>query len=247
MADLKRYTAQVPLGEGCLVSIEGPEHNHIANVMRHQKGDKVILLNGDGYDYTAEIIAITKKRAQLQVLSKEKNHRHTHIRLAMLCALLKGDAGDWQAVKLSELGAHLLIPFVSKNCVVRGGSNRAERLRRAALESSKQCKRAVPMEVTEIMGFNVALDSVEDYNIKIIAYEGERKATLKEALSGVERGISVAVAIGPEGGFAEEEVSLALQKGFKPVTLGKTVLKADTAAIAAASAILFEAGEWAFE
>jgi 16S rRNA U1498 N3-methylase RsmE len=63
MADLKRYTAQVPLGEGCLVSIEGPEHNHIANVMRHQKGDKVILLNGDGYDYTAEIIAITKKRA----------------------------------------------------------------------------------------------------------------------------------------------------------------------------------------
>jgi len=247
MADLKRYTTQAELVEGGMVSIEGSEHNHMANVMRHRKGDKVILLNGDGYDYTAQIIDITKKSAQLQVISKEKNHRHTHITLTMLCALLKGDAGDWQAVKLSELGARLFIPFVSKNCVVKGESNRADKLRRAALESSKQCKRAVPMEVAPIMDFETALDSVEGYDIKIIAYEAEKKATLKEALSDIERGMSVAVVIGPEGGFSEEEVALAVGKGFKPVTLGKTVLKADTAAIAAASAILFEAGEWAFE
>lgn len=181
------------------------------------------------------------------MLFKEENLRRTNIRLAMLCALLKGDAGESQAVKLSELGAGVFIPFVSKNCVAKGDSGKAEKLRRAALESSKQCKRAVPMQVADILDYEKALDSVDGCDIKIIAYEGERSSTLKDALVGIRSGMGVAVAIGPEGGFSEEEIELALKKGFKSVTLGKTVLKADTAAIAAASAVLFEAGEWAFE
>jgi 16S rRNA (uracil1498-N3)-methyltransferase len=242
--DYKRFIIKQNCRVGDCVTVEGVQYNHMINVTRQRKGDCVILLNGDGYDYTAQIKEIDKRSATLVVLDKEKNNRFTRLALKVFCGLLKGDGSEFQAEKLSELGAVEFTPFISENCVVKSDSKKAERIMRIAEESSKQCKRAVPLKVSQIVSFKEALDIAKSCEIKLIAYEFEANNTLKQALSGVEDCTSAALFIGPEGGFTEEEIKEAASFGFAAITLGKTILKADTAAIAAASAILYEAGEW---
>lgn len=244
MADLKRYITEQTLEKGQTVIIDGAQYNHMINAMRHTTGENVILLNGDGYDYTAQIKEITKKSAQLVITEKQINNRTTRLKLNVYCGLLKGDGALEQAVKLSELGVYSFTPFISENCVVKPGSNKLERIIRVAEESSKQCKRAVPIKINPIINFNEALIQSQNCQIKIIAYEAEQKTPLKFALKDIEKVESAALFIGAEGGFTEQEISKAISSGFTPVTLGKTILKADTAAISAASAILYEAGEW---
>lgn len=220
----------------------GSELHHMADVMRQKAGESVILLCGDGFDYTARIESINKKSAVLSVLDKEKNPRETKFRLTVLCGLLKGEGSENQVAALSELGVYKFIPFVSRYCTAAESENKNLRLRRKALESAKQCKRAYAMEVGEILSFAQAIESVKDLPVKIIAYECERQTALKTALQKADS--EAALVIGSEGGFAEEEILLAQSKGFIAATLGKTILKADTAATAAAAAVLFNAGEW---
>lgn len=246
MSDLKRYIIEQDLKVGLSVVISGTQYNHMANVIRQKVGDKVILLNGDGYDYTAEILEFTKQNAILNILEKAENERKTRLKLTVLCGLLKGDGSENQAVKLSELGVCEFVPFISENCVVTNDSKKYERLNRIALESSKQCKRAVPIIVSEIKTFKQALDSIKNIKLKIIAYENEKGNTLKNALNDVGNLDEVALIIGAEGGFTEEEINAAISYGCVAVTLGKTILKADTAAIASAAVVLYEAGEWSY-
>ena len=244
MSDLKRYFIQQDLSKGLTALIGGAQYNHLVNVIRQKKGDKIILLNGDGYDYTAEIIEISKQNATVLILDKQENLRKTKINLTVFCGLLKGDTSENQAVKLSELGIYEFVPFISENCVIKKDSKKAERLNRVASESSKQCKRAIPIKVSDIKSYSEILNNLKNYQIKIIAYEQEKNNTLKQALKGIEICKNAALIIGPEGGFSKAEVDMAINAGCNVVTLGKTILKADTAAISAAAAILYEAGEW---
>lgn len=244
MAEKKRYILQQNLCIGNTVIIEGIQYNHMVNVLRQNKGDEVILLNGDGFDYTAKIIEINKKNAMLSVTEKNENLRKTRIKLTVLCGLLKGDNSENQAVKLSELGSYEFVPFISENCVVKSNSKKYDRINKVALESSKQCKRAIPIKVSDIKNYIEALNYIKDYDLKIIAYEFENTNTLKENLKNIKNCNNVALIIGPEGGFTENEIKQAVNNGCKAVTLGKTILKADTAAISAAAAILYEADEW---
>ncbi len=244
MSDLKRYFIQNDISKDNYLTVQGAQYNHMVNVMRHRTGDRVIILNGDGYDYTAEIKEIGKHGAQLYIIDKEVNERKLRLNLKVYCGLLKGEGSEYQAVKLSELGVSEFTPFISENCVVKSGSGKAERLMRVAEESSKQCKRAVPIKVNEILTYDDALNAANSCGIKVIAYELENNNTLKEILKDINKQTSAALFIGPEGGFTLEEIRRAESSGFTAVTLGKTILKADTAAIAAASAILYEAGEW---
>lgn len=242
MADLKRYFIGQKLSVGQSVELSGSELHHLSDVMRQKAGDSVILLCKDGFDYTARIESINKKSAVLSVYGKEKNTRETKFKLTVLCGLLKGEGSENQVSALSELGVYKFIPFISRYCTAAKSENKTQRLRRKALESAKQCKRAYAMEVGEILSFADALESVKDLPVKIIAYECEKHTALKTALQNAEK--EAALVIGSEGGFAEEEILLAQSKGFTAATLGKTILKANTAATAAAAAMLYNAGEW---
>lgn len=244
MPDLKRYIINEGLALNKDITITGLQHNHIVNVMRHNTGDSVILLCGDGFDYTGEITQITKKEVLVRIKEKNENRRRTKCSLTVACGFLKGGGNETQAVKCSELGAAEFLPFVSENCAVKRDSAKPDRLRRIADESSKQCKRAIPMSVTEIFDFKGMLNYIKGFDIKIFAYENENINTLKKALSGVNADGKIAVIIGPEGGFSQKEAELAKSSGCKSVTLGRTVLKADTAAVACASAVLCLLGEW---
>lgn len=244
MSDLKRYTIDEKITVGQNIEITGVQQNHIVNVMRHKAGDKIILLCGDGFDYTCDIIQTTKKTAAVHIISKQENMHKCKSKLTVICGLIKGEGNDCQAVKCSELGVYEFVPFVSGNCVIDKSSGKAERLKRIAAESSKQCKRAVPMAVTDTLDFTEVLNYIKDFDIKIIAYENENKNSLKNALQKFGKADKIALIIGSEGGFTEKEIDLAKSYGCVSVTLGKTILKADTAAIAAASAVLFGLGEW---
>lgn len=155
---------------------------------------------------------------------------------------MKGEGSENQVAALSELGVAKFVPFISQYCAAAYGENKTERLARRALESAKQCKRAFPMEVSPILKFEKALLSVKDVPLKIMAYENETQNSLKDALKDI--GQEAVLVIGSEGGFSQSEAEYAINLGFKTVTLGKIVLKAETAAPAAAAAVMFEAGEW---
>jgi 16S rRNA (uracil1498-N3)-methyltransferase len=240
--DLKRFFLSKNLNIGETAELDGSEFHHMKNVVRHKEGDSVILLNGDGYDYLAQIAGMGKKSALLRITDKTKNPNAPKLKLTVLCGLLKGEGSENQAAALSELGVYKFIPFISQYCAAGYGENKNERLARKALESAKQCKRAYPMEVSPIVKFEEALLSVKDIPLKIMAYENERQSHLKDALKGI--GQEAALVIGPEGGFSPGEAEYAAKLGFKAVTLGRIILKAETAATACTAAVMFGAGEW---
>ena len=158
--------------------------------------------------------------------------------------LFNGDGNDVQALKCSELGVKAFVPFVSRNTVVTMNTNRAERLRRIAEESGKQCKRSALMHVHHVMTFSEALMAAEGCTLKLFAYEKETARGLFSAMQAAEGAKDIALLVGCEGGFTAEEAAKAVRAGFVAVSLGKTILKADTAAVAGAAAVLCCAKAW---
>lgn len=224
MAD--RFYAPEPLAPGEFI-LEGPEAHHLAHVRRFDAGDEVVLFNGDGRQYPARVTSIGKREVRLEVIRVEAPSRELGFALHVAAALPKGDRGDFLIEKLTELGVTDFTPLAAARSVVRAGETKAEKLRRAVIEASKQCGRNVLMRVH-------APARVEDWlgleslpPTRWIAHAGGTTPAVAQAIQG-----GVAVAVGPEGGFTEEEVAAAVRSGFERVGLGPRVLRVETAALA---------------
>lgn len=224
--------------------LSNSEYNHLVNVMRIQAGEQVIVCTGDGYDYFCEVSAIGKKSVVLSILGKQENKAMPRTNLTLFQAIPKGDKMDTIVQKCTELGVAGIVPVVSQYTTVTLDTNKRERMKKIALESLKQCGGAVPVTIGEACSFSDACAQFSRYKHIIMPYELEKTGTLKEAMTGFFRGDSIALVIGSEGGFSALEAGQAVRFGAKLVTLGRRILRADTAAISTAAAILYEAGEW---
>ncbi|HVK11854.1 MAG TPA: 16S rRNA (uracil(1498)-N(3))-methyltransferase [Gemmataceae bacterium] len=221
MAD--RFYHPGPLGLGD-VTLDGPEAHHLANVRRFGPGDVVALFNGDGREYPATVIEVGKKRARLHVTTVETPDREIGFRLHLAAALPKGDRGDFLIEKLTELGVTDFTPLLTERGVVKADDAKAEKLRRAVIEASKQCGRNVLMTVHPPAKWSDWCRTVT----------GERYLAHPGAAARGSAHRDVTVAVGPEGGFADAEVAAAVATGWHLLSLGKTVLRVETAALAAA-------------
>ncbi len=227
MAD--RFYTPDSLAPGEL-ALTGAEAHHLVAVRRFEPGDHVVLFNGDGYDYPAEVLSAGKRSVALTVFSPVATDRELGFPLVIGSALPKGDRADFLIEKLTELGATRFIPLVTTRAVVQPKPTVVEKFERAVIEASKQCGRNRLMAIDPPRRWDEFLRLTDVPSNRIVLHTGPD-------LVPVARSGGCVVAVGPEGGFTPEELAQATTAGWGVASLGPRVLRVETAAIAAAAVL----------
>ena len=215
------------------------ESRHARNVLRLAEGDEVTLFDGSGSEYSAVVTRADKNGVSVHVVRAQTSDREPTTDVFLLVGALKGDKTELVVQKATELGANRIGVFSSRYCAAYMNENKLERLRRVAREAAKQCLRAAVPQVEYFASLPAALAAAKGYESKFFACEflpsGEGRIA--------DMGASVAAVVGSEGGFSEEEYALAADMGYTGISLGRRILRAETAAVALLSVIMYEAGE----
>lgn len=223
--------------------ISGEEAQHISRVLRMKKGDGVTFCDGEGSFYEAVLECFDEKTVTARILSSRKAETEPDVKITVFQGVPKNPKLETIVQKLTEIGAVRLVPVDTVRAVAKlDKENKVERLRKIAREAAKQSKRGIIPEVSSPISFKAAVEEAARADVAIIPYEEEREVSLKKALLG-KSPKTISVMIGPEGGFDKEEIKIAQEKGITSVTLGKRILRTETAPLVVASAILYELGE----
>ena len=236
MSGLRRFFVDVvdDVTEVC-----GEEYSHAVNTLRCKKGDEIILCDNSGYDYVCEITDVLKKSFIVSVRDKIYNETETDEYVVLICGFLKGDKTEYVVQKAVELGVKDIVVFSSEFSSAYMSDNKLARLNKVSIEAAKQCGRSIAPRVVYRENFSEAIKLGEKCKNRLFAYENVANYTTHiSRISG-----SSAVVVGSEGGFSQREVDEAFSQGYQIITLGKRVLRADTAAICAVSLIMYELGE----
>ncbi len=224
----------------------GDDVKHIVKVLRLGAGDCVTLCDGLGYDYEARLFELEKDRLCFELLGKSVCENEPVCEITLYQGLPKSGKMELILQKCVELGVSRIVPFAAARSVVRldakESEQKRERYRRIAYEAAKQARRGIVPQIGAILPLN-RLD-VSAHDLFLIAYEEERERTLKTALREAKaRGNalkSIGVLVGPEGGLTPEEVAFALSKGGESITLGRRILRTETAGMALAAMLVYE-------
>ncbi len=226
-----RYFSETPI-LGDRATLSGPEAHHLLHVMRARPGDRVVLFDGSGAEIEAEVRATSRTDLELTVLSRAHVDRELPVEVILGVALPKGDRQKWLVEKAVELGVTRLVPLRTARSVAQPEPKTLDRLRRAVIESSKQCGRNRLMEVAAPLAWPVWLASAPTAADRLVAHPGGDDfdpSALK--LTAERRAGPYLLAIGPEGGFDEEEIALASSTGWRSVDLGARTMRTETAAL----------------
>lgn len=224
------------------IIINGDEFTHLNSVLRLRAGEQIDVCFNDGCVHLCEIVAVEKKQAICKIItSNEVKKRHSKI--SLFIALTKAERMDWAVQKCTELGIDEIIPFASEFCTVKDKGGKTDRLKRIALSASKQSGRVNLPEILDNLTFNQVILKLQEFPQIILAYENET-ASAKEIISKLDCSKDTAIIIGSEGGFSEKEVQNFADAGAKVVSLGETILRAETACVALVSAVNYEFNFW---
>jgi 16S rRNA (uracil1498-N3)-methyltransferase len=229
MAD--RYFASEPV-HGDQAVLSGPEAHHLLHVMRAKLGDEVLLFDGCGAEYLARVERLSRSEVQLAILVRTAADRELKFRLTLGVALPKGDRQKWLVEKAVELGVTRIVPLATSRGVAQPTAGTLDRLRRTIIEASKQCGRNRLLEISEAEAFQPFLRSPPSSALRILAHPGGQPLL---DVSPPSISSDVYAAIGPEGGFTDDEVAGAPSAGWQTVTLGPRILRVETAALALAA------------
>ncbi len=223
------------------IEINGEDALHISRSLRMAPGDVITACDTDGTEYEAELVRFTSDSVFARIISKKASENEPPVDIALFQAYPKGDKIDLIVQKAVELGALRIVPFESERCVKRPNADKAEkqtaRLGRIALEAAKQCGRGKIPEVLPPIPYARALSEAGKYDAVLFCYEGEGTTSLKQVLSELSEVKSIAVFVGSEGGFSAKEALLASGCGFRMCSLGRRILRCETAPIFALSCI----------
>ncbi len=220
--------------------LEGEEFVHAKTVLRVTVGDEIVLLDNSGSEYPAIVTEVGKRSLSAHITGANAGGREPVTPVYLLAGALKGDKTELVVQKAVELGVSKIGIFGSRYCSAYINQNKLERLNRVSREAAKQCLRAVAPEVCYFVDFESALSSAAECKNRLFACEFAASSDCSlENLSG-----QTAVVIGSEGGFSEEEYAMAVEKyAFFTLSLGRRILRAETAAIAALSIVMYSLGE----
>jgi 16S rRNA (uracil1498-N3)-methyltransferase len=230
----------------CVVS--GRESKHMLKVLRMDRGDEFILMDRAGERYEAVIESVDGSVVLVRLGSPLQGPVLPGLEITLCQALLKSGPMDYMIEKTSELGATLIKPFTSERTVIKvdndRSSNKLRRWREIAVSAAKQSDRIAPAEISQPVPFMDLVRQLRDLDcLKIILWEREVSGDLKEVLRASDPASRFAGMVGPEGGFSTDEASAAREAGFIPVSLGKRILRAETAAITLAAIVQYEWGD----
>lgn len=232
--------------QGNQIIIEGNDVNHIKNVLRMKPGEEIAVSNGqDGKEYRCGIAALEEDRILCELRFIKEDGVELSSQVYLFQGLPKADKMEMIIQKCVELGVYAVVPVATKRCVVKLDDKKAKskisRWQGIAEAAAKQSKRRIVPEVMDVMSFKQAIQFVKDFEVKIIPYElAENMAKTKEIISALQPGQKIAVFIGPEGGFDEAEVQEALENGTEAITLGKRILRTETAGLTVMSWIMYQ-------
>jgi 16S rRNA (uracil1498-N3)-methyltransferase len=226
------------------VTITNEPLRQIGYVLRLKPLDRIIVLDNSGWEFEVEIGRITKEQVKGKVINKKPGQGEPRIQITLYQALLKSDKFELVLQKGVELGVTAFVPFISERCVARKESAaKIERWRKIIQEAAEQSERSILSVLHPLISFDEACRSVKQP--ALLLWEEEKSTSLKQTLQNppFKDAAALNLFIGPEGGFPEHEKELAQQHCIAIASLGKRVLRAETAGLAAISAILYERGE----
>jgi len=235
--------------QGNRVVIEGNDVNHIKNVLRMKSGEELSVSNGvDGKEYRCGILSFEEEQIICEIRFIKEDGVELPSQIYLFQGLPKGDKMELIIQKCVELGVYAVVPVAAKRCVVKLDDKKSKskiaRWQSIAEAAAKQSKRRMVPEITDVMSFRQALEFVKDFDVKLIPYElAEDMGKTKEIISHLKPGQKIAIFIGPEGGFDEGEVQAAMEKGVEPVTLGKRILRTETAGFTVLSWMMYQLEE----
>ncbi len=224
------------------VTITGEDVRHIKNALRMKPGETIRISSRTGGNYFCKIAKIGEAFVQADIVSEDTKGTELPSKIYLFQALPKGDRMETVIEKAVELGVYEIIPVEMKYCVVRLDKKRAEnkvkRYQSIAISAAKQSKRSMIPHVREVMNYWDAISYAGNLDVCIVPYENEAgMAGTAAVLEKIKPGRSIGIIIGPEGGFAEEEIA-AVRDTMDVISLGKRILRTDTAAITAMSLVM---------
>ena len=223
-----RYFVETAIS-GPQVTLMGSEAHHLTHVMRAAPGDRITLFDGSGSEFTAEVDRLGRREACLTIVDRAEVDRELPLRITLAVALPKGDRQKWLVEKAVELGVAEIVPLVTERSVAKPKQQSLARLARAVVEASKQCGRNRLMQIERPRAWSDFVAETTDIDCRLIAHPDGREDVYNDLRS---RDLKrIAVAVGPEGGFSEEEIALAVQAGWRKVGLGRRILRTETAAL----------------
>lgn len=231
---------------GKKVYITGKDVNHIKNVLRMKVGEELALSNGiDSNEYRVQIAELGDSEILCDLLFIKEDGVELPISVRLYQGLPKSDKMELILQKAVELGVHSVTPVATKRAVVKLDEKKEKsklaRWQGISEAAAKQSKRAIIPLVNPVLSFKEAIKEVSDFEVKIIPYEmADDMVKTREIIKSIQPGDKVAVFIGPEGGFDEEEIEFALSNGVTPITLGKRILRTETAGMTVMSILMYE-------
>ncbi|OHB79255.1 MAG: hypothetical protein A2V98_06345 [Planctomycetes bacterium RBG_16_64_12] len=228
-----RYFVETPITGG-EATLAGHEAHHLIRVMRASRGSRVVLFDGSGAEFNARVERIGRGAVELTILCRNEVDRELPLDLTLGVSLPKGDRQRWLVEKAVELGVKRLVPLVTARSVARAWKKALARLGRTVIEASKQCGRNRLMEIAQPQGWPEFVAATQTAPCRLLAHPECPAAGAGESVTPAPREQvfeAVVLAVGPEGGFTPDEVSLAATAGWHLVNLGPRILRTETAAI----------------
>lgn len=238
------FMNQIMPGDASAV-LTGEQAAH-ARVLRLKPGEEIVLCDGQGTDYAARVQEITDGQIFCSIQSSGPSAAEPRVHCTVYMGFAKGDKLEHVIQKATELGAYEIVAFPSARCVSRPDEKslkkKLERWQKIAASAAEQSGRGRIPQVLVLDSFHAALSRASEADKALMFYENEQAVTLKMALSGEYRTVSLLT--GPEGGLEEKEVRQAREAGLQVCTLGKRILRCETAPLCALSAVMYDAGEF---
>lgn len=226
------------------IYIEGSDVNHIKNVLRMKIGEELQISDGNNRKYLCAIKGMTMEEVCLVIKEEMLADNELPSKIYLFQGLPKSDKMELIVQKAVELGAYEIIPVATKRAVVKldekKASKKVERWNSIAESGAKQSGRNRIPEVKSVLSFKEAIQYAMDLDVVLIPYElAEGMQETKDIIASIQPGQSIGIFIGPEGGFETEEVEYAMEQGIRPITLGKRILRTETAGLTTLSILMY--------
>ena len=238
------FVHQENIGAKSITITDKEDLHHISHVLRLKAGEKIDVSDAIEWEYSALITSIEKDYVEADILDKQKFSREPALKITLFQGLPKQGKMELIIQKAIELGVFEIVPvFTDRSVVTDNGKmgKKIDRWQKIADEAVKQCKRGLIPRVTEDLTFGEMLGRMKEYDLILFPYENEEELTIKQALRRLtDKPGKVGIIIGPEGGFSDREAMALKEKGAVCVTLGKTILRTETAGLAAIAMTMYE-------
>ena len=248
-ADVHRFYCETKILDATSITLDLNETKHLKTVLRHNIADKIIVFDGSGKEYLCEIESFDQGRTVLKIIQENTPSVESKVHITLAFAVLKGQKNEFVVEKATELGVKEIVPFLSKRTIVSFSSEKdkiakKEKWEKKAVEAIKQCQRTFIPTIQKPMQWDEFLKYIlsEKYDLKIFGNENliqDENISLKKRLIDKENISKILAVVGPEGGFEEKEVEQLEAIGVSSVSLGKRILRADTASISLLAALFF--------